>query len=51
MADWKIRHIEKAGVKAVVSSDISCLLQLGGRLRELGSDVQALHLAEVLNTR
>jgi L-lactate dehydrogenase complex protein LldE len=51
MADWKIRHIEEAGVTAVVSSDVSCLLQLGGRLKDMGSKVQALHLAEVLNTR
>ncbi|HJM56353.1 MAG: Fe-S oxidoreductase [Planctomycetes bacterium] len=51
MADWKIRHIEEAGVTAVVSSDVSCLLQLGGRLKEMGSKVRALHLAEVLNTR
>jgi L-lactate dehydrogenase complex protein LldE len=51
MAEWKIRHIEETGVTAVVSSDVSCLLQLGGRLRQMGSKVQALHLAEVLNTR
>ncbi|MDP6387263.1 MAG: (Fe-S)-binding protein [Planctomycetota bacterium] len=51
MADWKIRHIEEAGVTAVVSSDVSCLLQLGGRLKEMGSKVRALHLVEVLNTR
>ncbi len=51
MSDWKIRHIEEAGVAAVLSSDVSCLLQLGGRLDALGSKVKALHLAEVLNSR
>jgi len=48
MVDWKLQHVEQAGVDAVVSSDVSCLMQLGGRLQERGAAVQTLHLAEVL---
>ena len=44
----KIEAIEKAGVRAVVSADASCLMQIGGRLSRNGSAVRAMHLAELL---
>ncbi|MEW6127546.1 MAG: (Fe-S)-binding protein [Acidobacteriota bacterium] len=46
--DHKIAAIEQAEVRAVVSGDASCLMQIGGRLSRLGSKVQVLHLAELL---
>jgi L-lactate dehydrogenase complex protein LldE len=46
--DNKIEAIEKAGVRAVVSGDASCLMQIGGRLTRKGSNVRAMHLAELL---
>lgn len=46
--DKKIEAIEKTGVRAVVSGDASCLMQIGGRLSRLGSKVNAMHLAEIL---
>jgi len=46
--DEKIDAIEQAGVKAVVSGDASCLMQIGGRLTRKGSTVRTLHLAELL---
>jgi L-lactate dehydrogenase complex protein LldE len=46
--DNKINSINAAGVRAVVSGDASCLMQIGGRLTRLGSSVKAMHLAEVL---
>jgi L-lactate dehydrogenase complex protein LldE len=46
--DTKIEAIEKAGVRAVVSADASCLMQIGGRLSRNGSKVKAMHLAELL---
>ena len=46
--DNKIEAIEQAGVRAVVSGDASCLMQIGGRLTRGGSNVRAMHLAEVL---
>ena len=33
--DNKIEAIEKSGAEAVVACDASCLMQIGGRLREL----------------
>jgi L-lactate dehydrogenase complex protein LldE len=49
--DNKIDAIEKAGVRAVVSGDASCLMQIGGRLTRNNSAVRALHLAELLASR
>ncbi len=47
--DRKIDDIERAGVDAVVSADVSCLMQIGGRLSRRGSTVRAMHLAELLD--
>lgn len=46
--DQKIDAIERAGVQAVVSGDASCLMQIGGRLSRMGSQVRVMHLAELL---
>ena len=51
MADDKIDELETLGIDAVVSGDVSCLMQLEGRLEARGSDVRGLHLAEVLASR
>jgi len=48
MAQDKVASIQRANVDAVVSSDASCLLQLGGALSRVGLQVRTLHLAEVL---
>ena len=48
MADDKIDEIDRADVDAVVSCDVSCLLQLEGRLAERGSNVKPLHIAQLL---
>lgn len=48
MLDRKLEGLEAAGVDAVVSGDVSCLMQIEGRLSRLGSEIRALHLAEVL---
>jgi len=49
--DNKIEAIEKAGVRAIVSGDASCLMQIGGRLTRKNSAVRAMHLAELLAAR
>ncbi|MEP6635639.1 MAG: (Fe-S)-binding protein [Acidobacteriota bacterium] len=49
--DNKIEAIENAGVRAVVSGDASCLMQIGGRLTRKKSAVRAMHLAELLAAR
>jgi L-lactate dehydrogenase complex protein LldE len=49
--DGKIDAIEQAGVRAVVSGDASCLMQISGRLTRNKSAVRAMHLAELLAAR
>jgi L-lactate dehydrogenase complex protein LldE len=51
IVDQKIEAIEAAKVRAVVSGDASCLMQLGGRLTRRNSSVLVLHLAELLAAR
>lgn len=46
--DNKIEAIETSGVRAVISGDASCLMQIGGRLSRKASPVRAMHLAELL---
>jgi len=46
--DRKLEAIESLDVKAVISGDVSCLMQIDGRLRRKGSTVKVLHLAELL---
>ncbi len=48
MLDAKLDNILATGADAVCACDASCLLQIGGGLRRRGSDVEAVHLAEVL---
>jgi L-lactate dehydrogenase complex protein LldE len=48
MLDNKIESIEKSDVRAVVSGDASCLMQIGGRLSRLGSKAKPMHIAEIL---
>ena len=51
MLDRKLAEIEQIEVDAVVSGDVSCLMQIGGRLARRGSSVRTLHLAELLASR
>ncbi len=51
MADTKLAGIRELGVDAIVSGDVSCLLQMAGRLARTGPPLQTLHLAEVLASR
>lgn len=50
MVDRKIKSIEEADIRAIVSCDSSCLMQIGGRLSRNGSKVKAMHLAEILDS-
>lgn len=51
MARTKIESILRTGADTVVSLDSSCLMQIQGALRRLGSPVRTMHLAEVLASR
>jgi L-lactate dehydrogenase complex protein LldE len=48
MLDAKLAAVAASGADAVCACDASCLLHIGGGLRRRGSEVRALHLAEVL---
>jgi L-lactate dehydrogenase complex protein LldE len=48
MVNDKAAFIEKSGADAVVATDAGCLMNIAGCLRRRGSNVRALHLAEVL---
>lgn len=44
----KVDCILAAGIKALISTDTGCLMNIGGRLRRMQCDVEVLHLAELL---
>jgi L-lactate dehydrogenase complex protein LldE len=48
MLDAKVDAVIASGADVVCACDASCLMHIGGGLRRRGSDVRALHLAEVL---
>jgi L-lactate dehydrogenase complex protein LldE len=48
MLDRKLEAIETSGARTIVSGDVSCLMQIDGRLKRRGSSIQTLHLAELL---
>ncbi len=48
MADRKIDELETLGVDFVTGADLSCLMQLGGRLQRRGSKIRAVHFAELV---
>jgi L-lactate dehydrogenase complex protein LldE len=50
MADEKLDAVVAAGVRRVVGCDYSCLLHLQGRAERRGLDIEAVHLAEVLES-
>jgi L-lactate dehydrogenase complex protein LldE len=48
MLDRKLDELHALHVDAVVSGDVSCLMQIGGRLARRGMHTRPLHIAEVL---
>jgi len=48
IVDEKVDHILETGADLVVGLDMSCLMNIEGRLRRRGHDVEVRHLAEVL---
>lgn len=47
----KISNIKRSGAKTVIAGDTGCIMHLQGGLRREGSDVQVVHLAEILAGR
>lgn len=48
MLDQKLQALELDEVDTIVSGDVSCLMQIGGRLARRKSPIRTLHLAELL---
>ena len=48
MLDEKLDNILATGAKTVVAGDTGCIMHMQGGLRRRGSDVQVVHIAEVL---
>ena len=44
----KVETILQSGAQYVVANDVSCLMHIGGLLQRRGSQVETLHLAELL---
>jgi L-lactate dehydrogenase complex protein LldE len=51
MVDDKVASIAASGADAVVSTDLGCLMNIGGRLRREGRATRIMHLAELLESR
>ncbi len=47
----KTQSVLTTGARALVSTDAGCLMNIGGRLRREGRDVEVLHIAELLERR
>ncbi len=48
MVDEKIKHIESTGAEVLIGADMGCLMNIGGRLRRQGKEIEVMHIAEVL---
>jgi L-lactate dehydrogenase complex protein LldE len=48
MADQKISNATATGAEYIISTDMSCLMHVGGRISNVGSNLKVVHLAEVL---
>lgn len=49
--DRKLEDLDALGVDGILSADVSCLMQIGGRLQRKGLATPTLHLAEFLAER
>jgi L-lactate dehydrogenase complex protein LldE len=49
--DEKIRSIIESGADTVVSTDMGCLMHIGGAMRRRGIPVKVMHVAELLSSR
>jgi len=48
MVDDKVHNIIASGADTVTGCDISCLMNIQGRLSRIGSSVKTLHIAQLL---
>ncbi len=48
MVSDKTRNIEASGADLLLAGDLGCLMNMAGRLKRQGSEIEARHVAEVL---
>jgi L-lactate dehydrogenase complex protein LldE len=48
LVDDKVDHVLETGADHLLGLDMSCLMNIGGRLRRRGSPVRVMHVAEIL---
>ncbi len=48
MADQKINNVLETGASCIISTDMSCMMQLGGLIKNKNLPIETLHLADVL---
>ena len=48
MVKEKVEHVEGVEPEYLIGTDVSCLLNIGGRLQREGSKIKVMHIAEVL---
>ena len=48
MITEKVEHITETEPEYLIGADVSCLLNIGGRLSREGKNVKVMHIAEVL---
>ena len=48
MADQKIKHVTDTNASCIISTDMSCMMQLGGIIKKRNLPIETLHLADVL---
>ncbi|WP_270346607.1 (Fe-S)-binding protein [Lactococcus petauri] len=50
MVAEKTRDILSTGAEILISADLGCLMNIGGKLNRDGKKVRVMHIAEILNT-
>jgi L-lactate dehydrogenase complex protein LldE len=48
MADQKITNVLATGSSCIISTDMSCMMQLGGIIKDKNLPIETMHLADVL---
>jgi len=48
MVDEKTEHVRETGAHVLVGTDMSCLMNIGGRMTRKGDPTRVMHLAELL---
>lgn len=49
MVKEKSKHVSETGAEYLVGGDMGCLMNIGGRMRKEGKNVEVVHITEILN--